>query len=102
MWKCKCGESHEDSFDICWSCGADHSKTTSKNKPSVPPLLAVVADREKERGEVGRPILVVISDIKLSFDSVLRLTFQLTVALLLIGALFGLLYVLFWKILLQR
>ena len=28
-WTCKCGETVDEGFSVCWNCGADHGETSS-------------------------------------------------------------------------
>ena len=47
MWKCKCGEEHEATFDSCWKCGA--IKPSESNAPSTSP--------NQETGSGPKPVV---------------------------------------------
>jgi hypothetical protein len=54
MWKCKCGESHDDSFDSCWSCGAVNPTVTSLSESEESRPVSAAGKPKKEREEARR------------------------------------------------
>ena len=76
MWVCKkCQEELEDSFDNCWSCGANKEGKVEddfvKSKKSTPSRLEVSKDNNQN---------VTITDIKMPFGSMVEFMVKWAIA----------------------
>jgi len=76
MWVCKkCQEKLEDSFDNCWSCGANKEGKVEddfvKSKKSTPTRLEVSKDNNQN---------VTVTDIKMPFGSMVEFMVKWAIA----------------------
>ncbi len=53
MWRCICGEEHEDQFDACWSCGRERAPKTQGQPPPETDFPPDVAGMSQEGEVVG-------------------------------------------------
>jgi uncharacterized membrane protein YvbJ len=58
MWKCqKCGENHDDTFAICWSCGTNKDGSPSENTAAFEKerRTATISEQQQVASELENP-----------------------------------------------